>query len=180
MKDEFLYNPLDHASNCFVSRYGMTREAMLDLILSGFAKPTLYVYTDHAKVGRMKWYGETATSRLSPIWFAIKANANVAASKRTMFMLDVSWKWTKSPGGTRYNILFTTRWAGMPSWLFVSKIKKTIFQDGVLGLSEVMGQCPMDKSNEEKPMDKLDEDKPLEQWEELMDKIQGRKNLMSL
>ncbi|GFW00110.1 hypothetical protein TNCV_3568971 [Trichonephila clavipes] len=55
IKDGFLYNPLDHESNCFVSRYVstgwiLTREAMLDLILSGFAKPSLYVYTDHAKV----------------------------------------------------------------------------------------------------------------------------------
>ncbi|GFX05145.1 hypothetical protein TNCV_1958011 [Trichonephila clavipes] len=57
MKDGFLYNPLDHSheSNCFVSRYVstgwiLTREAMLDLILSGFSKPSLYVYTDHAKV----------------------------------------------------------------------------------------------------------------------------------
>ncbi|GFW90532.1 hypothetical protein TNCV_565701 [Trichonephila clavipes] len=55
IKDGFLYNPLDHDSNCFVSRYVptgwiLTREAMLDLILSGFAKPSLYVYMDHAKV----------------------------------------------------------------------------------------------------------------------------------
>ncbi|GFW77341.1 hypothetical protein TNCV_1194861 [Trichonephila clavipes] len=47
MKDGFLYNPLDHSheSNCFVSRYVstgwilLTREAMLDLILSGISKP---------------------------------------------------------------------------------------------------------------------------------------------
>ncbi|GFU77995.1 hypothetical protein TNCV_3109321 [Trichonephila clavipes] len=51
IKDGFLYNPLDHSheSNCFVSRYVsnptgwiLTRKAMLDLILSGFPKPSLY------------------------------------------------------------------------------------------------------------------------------------------
>ncbi|GFV38043.1 hypothetical protein TNCV_1671801 [Trichonephila clavipes] len=44
-----------HESHCFVSRYVstgwiLTREAMLDLIQSGFTKPSLYVYTNHVKV----------------------------------------------------------------------------------------------------------------------------------
>ncbi|GFS82233.1 hypothetical protein TNCV_2495371, partial [Trichonephila clavipes] len=34
--------------------------------------------------------------------------------KGPLFLLDASCKWTKSPSGTRYNILVTTRWAGMP------------------------------------------------------------------
>ncbi|GFX06247.1 hypothetical protein TNCV_155851, partial [Trichonephila clavipes] len=46
IKDGFLYNFLDHSheSHCLVSRYVpkgwiLTREAMLDLIVSGLAKP---------------------------------------------------------------------------------------------------------------------------------------------
>ncbi|GFW90527.1 hypothetical protein TNCV_565651 [Trichonephila clavipes] len=38
-----------------------------------------------------------------------------------------------------------------------------------LGLSEVMDQCPMDKSNEENQMDKLDEDKLLEEIDKLLE-----------
>ncbi|GFU91743.1 hypothetical protein TNCV_3994451 [Trichonephila clavipes] len=65
IKDGFLYNPLDHSheSNCFVSRYVsnptgwiLTREAMLDLILSGFSKPFTRIMPRYS-FGRMKWYG---------------------------------------------------------------------------------------------------------------------------
>ncbi|GFS69093.1 hypothetical protein TNCV_4570701 [Trichonephila clavipes] len=47
----------------------LTREAMLDLILSVFAKPSLYVYTDHAKV--LIWTDEmvwTVGKRPHPDW----------------------------------------------------------------------------------------------------------------
>ncbi|GFW39855.1 hypothetical protein TNCV_2420201 [Trichonephila clavipes] len=76
IKDGFLYNPRDHSheSHCFVSRYVsagwiLTREAMLDLILSGCSKPSLYVYTDHAKV--LIWTDEmvwTVGKRPHPDW----------------------------------------------------------------------------------------------------------------
>ncbi|GFS79017.1 hypothetical protein TNCV_4342381 [Trichonephila clavipes] len=74
IKDGFLYNFLDHSheSNCFFSRYVsnptgwiLTREAMLDLILSGFSKPS----TDHAKgliwTDEMVW---TMGKRPHPDW----------------------------------------------------------------------------------------------------------------
>ncbi|GFX89825.1 hypothetical protein TNCV_1005611 [Trichonephila clavipes] len=74
IKEGFLYNPLDHSreSHCLVSRYVstgwiLTREAMLDLIVSGLAKPSLY--TDYAKV--LIWTDErvwTVGKRSHPDW----------------------------------------------------------------------------------------------------------------
>ncbi|GFS60327.1 hypothetical protein TNCV_2827781 [Trichonephila clavipes] len=78
IEDGFLYNPLvhSHESNFFVFRHVsnstgwvLTREAMLDFILSGFANPSLYVYTDHAKV--LIWTDEmvwTVGKRPHPDW----------------------------------------------------------------------------------------------------------------
>ncbi|GFV82847.1 hypothetical protein TNCV_1178621 [Trichonephila clavipes] len=78
IKDGFRYNPLHHShdSNFFVSRYVsnptgwiLTWETMLDLILSGFANPSLYVYTDHSKV--LIWTDErawTVGKRPHPDW----------------------------------------------------------------------------------------------------------------